>query len=49
MKLTVMSCIHGNYTALNATLSDINTHHVDKIYFWEIVSTMLPTSHKHSP
>jgi diadenosine tetraphosphatase ApaH/serine/threonine PP2A family protein phosphatase len=32
MKIAVMSCIHGNYEALNAVLSDIDQHHIDQIY-----------------
>jgi diadenosine tetraphosphatase ApaH/serine/threonine PP2A family protein phosphatase len=32
MKLAVISCIHGNYEALNAVLSDIDRHHADQIY-----------------
>jgi diadenosine tetraphosphatase ApaH/serine/threonine PP2A family protein phosphatase len=32
MKLAVMSCIHGNYEALNAVLSDIDTHNAEQIY-----------------
>jgi diadenosine tetraphosphatase ApaH/serine/threonine PP2A family protein phosphatase len=32
MKIAVISCIHGNYTALNAVLSDIDAHSVDQIY-----------------
>ncbi|MEL6385241.1 MAG: metallophosphoesterase family protein [Cyanobacteria bacterium J06626_18] len=32
MKLAVMSCIHGNYEALNAVLSDIDAHKADQIY-----------------
>lgn len=32
MKLAVISCIHGNYEALNAVLSDIDDHHADQIY-----------------
>ncbi|MEL7083426.1 MAG: metallophosphoesterase family protein [Cyanobacteria bacterium P01_G01_bin.4] len=32
MKLAVISCIHGNYEALNAVLSDIDAHHAEKIY-----------------
>lgn len=32
MKLAVMSCIHGNYEALNAVLSDIDDQHADKIF-----------------
>ncbi|MGB0562107.1 MAG: metallophosphoesterase family protein [Spirulinaceae cyanobacterium] len=32
MKLAVMSCIHGNYEALNAVLSDIDDHKADQIY-----------------
>jgi diadenosine tetraphosphatase ApaH/serine/threonine PP2A family protein phosphatase len=32
MKIAVMSCIHGNYEALNAVLSDIDLHGVDQIY-----------------
>lgn len=32
MKLAVMSCIHGNYEALNAVLSDIDAQKVDQIY-----------------
>jgi predicted phosphodiesterase len=32
MKIAVLSCIHGNYEALNAVLSDIDQHHIDQIY-----------------
>ena len=32
MKIAVMSCIHGNYEALNAVLSDIDTQKADKIF-----------------
>jgi diadenosine tetraphosphatase ApaH/serine/threonine PP2A family protein phosphatase len=32
MKLAVISCIHGNYEALNAVLSDIDAHHATQIY-----------------
>lgn len=32
MKIAVISCIHGNYEALNAVLSDIDTRQVDRIY-----------------
>lgn len=32
MKLAVMSCIHGNYEALNAVLSDIDDQNADQIY-----------------
>ena len=32
MKLAVISCIHGNYEALNAVLSDIDAHKADQIY-----------------
>ncbi|WP_008314727.1 metallophosphoesterase family protein [Leptolyngbya sp. PCC 6406] len=32
MKLAVISCIHGNYEALNTVLSDIDAHHADQIY-----------------
>lgn len=32
MKIAVMSCIHGNYEALNAVLSDIDTQQAEKIY-----------------
>jgi diadenosine tetraphosphatase ApaH/serine/threonine PP2A family protein phosphatase len=32
MKIAVISCIHGNYTALNSVLSDIDAHAVDQIY-----------------
>ncbi len=32
MKIAVMSCIHGNYEALNAVLSDIDAHRIDQIY-----------------
>lgn len=32
MKLAVISCIHGNYEALNAVLSDIDDHQADQIY-----------------
>jgi diadenosine tetraphosphatase ApaH/serine/threonine PP2A family protein phosphatase len=32
MKLAVMSCIHGNYEALNAVLSDIEDQRADQIY-----------------
>ena len=32
MKLAVMSCIHGNYEALNAVLSDIDAQKADQIY-----------------
>ena len=32
MKIAVISCIHGNYEALNAVLSDIDRHNADKIY-----------------
>lgn len=31
MKLAVISCIHGNYEALNAVLSDINAQKADQI------------------
>lgn len=31
MKLAIISCIHGNYEALNAVLSDIDAHHADDI------------------
>lgn len=30
--VAVMSCIHGNYEALNAVLSDIDDQNADKIY-----------------
>lgn len=32
MKIAVMSCIHGNYEALNAVLSDIDQQKADRIY-----------------
>lgn len=32
MKLAVMSCIHGNYEALNAVLSDIDAQKAEQIY-----------------
>lgn len=32
MKLAVISCIHGNYEALNAVLSDIDQQRADQIY-----------------
>lgn len=32
MKIAVMSCIHGNYEALNAVLSDIDDHKADQIF-----------------
>ena len=32
MKLAVISCIHGNYEALNAVLSDIDDQKADQIY-----------------
>lgn len=32
MKLAVLSCIHGNYEALNAVLSDIDYQNADQIY-----------------
>lgn len=32
MKIAVMSCIHGNYEALNAVLSDIDHQQADKIF-----------------
>ncbi len=32
MKLAVISCIHGNYEALNAVLSDIDACKADRIY-----------------
>jgi diadenosine tetraphosphatase ApaH/serine/threonine PP2A family protein phosphatase len=32
MKIAVMSCIHGNYEALNAVFSDIDDQNADKIY-----------------
>ena len=32
MKLAVISCIHGNYEALNAVLSDIDAQKADQIY-----------------
>ncbi|MFQ3616199.1 MAG: metallophosphoesterase family protein [Cyanobacteriota bacterium] len=32
MKLAVISCIHGNYEALNAVLSDIDKQKADQIY-----------------
>ncbi|MBD2327077.1 metallophosphoesterase family protein [Alkalinema sp. FACHB-956] len=32
MKIAVISCIHGNYEALNAVLSDIDAQNADKIY-----------------
>ncbi len=32
MKIAVISCIHGNYEALNAVLSDIDNHNADKIF-----------------
>lgn len=31
MKLAVISCIHGNYEALNAVLSDIDAHQAEQI------------------
>jgi diadenosine tetraphosphatase ApaH/serine/threonine PP2A family protein phosphatase len=32
MKIAVISCIHGNYEALNAVLSDIDRHRAEKIF-----------------
>jgi predicted phosphodiesterase len=32
MKIAVISCIHGNYEALNAVLSDIDYHNTEKIF-----------------
>ena len=32
MKIAVMSCIHGNYEALNAVLLDINQQKAEKIF-----------------
>ncbi|MEP6516384.1 metallophosphoesterase family protein [Microcoleus vaginatus] len=32
MKIAVMSCIHGNYEALNAVLSDIDEQQAEKIF-----------------
>ena len=32
MKIAVMFCIHGNYKALNAVLSDIDDHNVGRVY-----------------
>lgn len=32
MKLAVLSCIHGNYEALNEVLLDIDRHRIDQIY-----------------
>ncbi len=32
MKIAVMSCIHGNYEALNAVLSDIDDHKAEQIF-----------------
>ncbi len=32
MKIAVMSCIHGNYEALNAVLTDMDEQRADKIY-----------------
>jgi diadenosine tetraphosphatase ApaH/serine/threonine PP2A family protein phosphatase len=32
MKIAVISCIHGNYEALNTVLSDIDAHKADKIF-----------------
>lgn len=32
MKIAVISCIHGNYEALNAVLSDIDAQQAEKIY-----------------
>lgn len=32
MKLAVISCIHGNYEALDAVLLDIEKHQTDKIF-----------------
>ncbi|WP_017305169.1 metallophosphoesterase family protein [Spirulina subsalsa] len=32
MKIAVLSCIHGNYEALNAVLSDLDQHKAEKIY-----------------
>ncbi|MBW4550175.1 MAG: metallophosphatase family protein [Aphanocapsa sp. GSE-SYN-MK-11-07L] len=32
MKIAVLSCIHGNYEALNAVLSDIDHHNTDKVF-----------------
>jgi diadenosine tetraphosphatase ApaH/serine/threonine PP2A family protein phosphatase len=32
MKIAVMSCIHGNYEALNAVLSDIDKQRAEKIF-----------------
>ncbi len=31
MKFAIISCIHGNYEALNAVLSDIDQHHADQV------------------
>lgn len=32
MKIAVISCIHGNYEALNEVLCDIDAHHVEQIF-----------------
>lgn len=32
MKLAIISCIHGNYEALNTVLSDIDDHKADQIF-----------------
>ena len=32
MKLAVLSCIHGNYEALNAVLSDVDEQKADRIF-----------------
>lgn len=32
MKIAVMSCIHGNYEAFDAVLSDIDKHSVEKVF-----------------
>jgi diadenosine tetraphosphatase ApaH/serine/threonine PP2A family protein phosphatase len=32
MKIAILSCIHGNYEALNAVLSDLDRQSVDQIY-----------------
>ena len=32
MKIAVMSCIHGNYEALDAVLLDIDQHSCEKIF-----------------
>jgi predicted phosphodiesterase len=32
MKLAVISCIHGNYEALTAVLSDIEAQKADRVY-----------------